>query len=130
MATRSLFDELAHSFSNAVTDVREKLIEEAWFGRTTAPQERMSEEVGDLLDRQSPTTAHTPAGPLTFDRMLGEFVPQQEGEQRPYFDRESGQFSDTTEPRSPPKSWDEMTAQMAKARGYEPEQEIDRDLER
>ena len=130
MATRSLFDELANSFGNAVTDVREKLIEEAWFGRTTAPQERMSQEIGDLLGQQPPIGVQAPEGPVNFDRMLGQFVEPRGEEPAPYFDRESRQFFGAAESRSQPMSWDEMTAQMAKARGYELEQDIDCDLDR
>ena len=130
MATRSLFDELAHSVGNAVNDVREKLIEEAWFGRTTAPQERMSQAVGDLLVQAPSVSPSAPDGPLTFDRLLREFVPQRDESQAPYFDRESRQFSDAANPRSKPMSWDEMTAQLDEARGYKAEREIDRDIER
>lgn len=125
MAVRSLLDQLTNLFGNALTDVREKLIEEAWFGRTTAPQERMSQDVGDLLDRQSSAVA--PAAPLNH----GEFIPQRSDEHGAPIDRgNSNQLHHDATPRPQALSWDEISAQMAKARSYEPEQEVDRDMER
>lgn len=96
MADRSLFDQLLGAFGNAVTDVREKLVEEAWFGRTTAAQERMSHDIGEAVAAKDPPAGHesTRAG----------------------------------QPQA--LSLDQMAAQLAKDRGYEPEPDIDHDRER
>lgn len=39
MAQQGLWERFKHQVTTAISDVREKVVEEGWFGRPTAPQE-------------------------------------------------------------------------------------------
>lgn len=110
MAPPSPFDQLVRSFGNAITDVREKLVEEAWFGRTTAAQERMSEQVGNELGWTQPEPAKA------LDAFKESYWQSMDDQQRERGVR--------------PLSFDEMAALYSKGQGVEPDHEIDRDRER
>ena len=45
-----IFGALADGFGNAVGDIREKVVEEGFFGRATASQERANDTLQDLRD--------------------------------------------------------------------------------
>lgn len=115
MAT-SLFDQMLRAMGGAIDDIREKVVEEPWFGRAT------SHEHG---------AAPADAG---FDARTGglsEAAPQAPGE-AVHFDRDTGRFSDNPGPAR--SNFDSLLAQHAARQGLaqEPsrEREHDREIDR
>ena len=106
MASRSLLDQLAQSFGQAITDIREKVVEEGWFGRTTGPQERMSQGMGEFFGQAHHST-ESPGISASTEHVAPEAAPAKS-----------------------PMSWEEIRAKMAQDHGYQPERDIDHDLER
>lgn len=103
----SPFDALLKTFGEAVADTREKLVEEAWFGRTTAaPDER---------DGHLHAAVGADAGPpaTTLEDFKAGYWQGVDEHQRAAGAR--------------PLSFDEMAALYAKGPGIAPDPEIDRE---
>lgn len=113
---RSPSDHLAQFIGSAVADVREKLVEEAWFGRASASQERVSEEMSVILS-QHPESVPAPAVAPSSD--LDKFLAQST----------NIHHSDPGGGLGKPLTWDEVCAQYGRESPAH-EHEPDRDLER
>ena len=69
-----IFGSLADGIGNAIRDVREKVLEEPWYGRATSPHENAPNTLQDLRDLYGVQPAQTePAAP---EIAIGKDAPQ------------------------------------------------------
>jgi hypothetical protein len=58
MAERGFFEELSKGFADAIADIREKVVEEPWFGRAVTERETESPQWPQAREEQSPAGLH------------------------------------------------------------------------
>lgn len=136
MTKSSLFDQLLQAFGGAVADVREKVVEEPWFGKPTSPsqQPQRAENFDSLTGgvgapamegSEVKPQAHLPPrevapvarpGTKEFDAYVAQI---KEGDRI---------FGGLTDPNPPGRSkFDALTEQFQRLQGHEPERSLDRD---
>ena len=101
MSTPSLMERLLKGFGGAVSDVREKLVEEAWFGRRLDPS-------GSAHGFQQGEPGASSRG---FDPVTGGLSSQPVRDPQVHFDRDTGRFSNS--PGLARESFDERVQRYA-----------------
>lgn len=114
MEKRSLLDQLVHGVADAIGDVREKLVEEGWFGRSSAP-----------ASVDTSATIAPPIQPATVSRTHIDLDINQSVNVGT-INIDMRQQTST----SPMRSWDDICANVGPVRGNEPEPEHERGLDR